>query len=844
NAVRRFLREVRACGTLHHPHVVRVLEAGGDESEEYPLYTVFEYVPGQTLAARLSIEGTLRVSEAVGLMSQVLDALQAAHELGVVHRDLKPANIMVSETASGFHAKILDFGIAGLLEGSSGQFDAGLTQTHERLGTPAYCAPEQLRGEPPSARVDVYAWGLVFLQCLTGRLAFGGGTLPEVLEAQFSKEPIPLPDSLAQHRLGALLRSALEKDAARRAINTRLLLGELQSLDLTAIVDRSGFLLGTVEAPGAEISPPTHISPLARARGERRPVTAVCCRINVTTLQSHADDDALDEWLDDVRVSMIEIAQRHGGALAGSAGAELLFYFGLAAGEDGATRRATAAACEIRELCQRRSNAMRVRAAWDVDFRLALHQGMVSVDPQSQRERAGIGSVAAAVSQLCQLVERGGIAVSHVAYGRVREGVSLEVGGSSASGRWYYVSTEPETSPRELARKAPVSTVGQDDERARLLEIWASDSAATRGALLMGGAGLGKTHVARAFLASLDAEQVRVLEARCLPETQDLSMQPVLNMLRDRLGLTGKSPAAGSEALLAFLQGQHFEDTAEAMPLLCAWFGLPNQGWPEPEYSPKKRRDLFLALMVRLVQSLSDLPTVLFIEDVHWADPTTLEWLAILTKSSAHQRPFLLGTLRGEALAPTSGEARPRTEALARLAKDLSTIEMQALDESSARRLLLSAWGEPAPSEAELAGIVSRGGGVPLFLLELARCRAEGAAIPASIADLLSARIDRLGNDVKETVQLAAVIGAEFDAELLREVSTRGANLPGDLNYLQQSGLLASGSEGQYAFSHSLLHESAYKSMLVGERQRLHARTADALLRIRPEYRDSKPWTL
>src|SRR5215472_5326703 len=134
----RFRREMRLCGELAHPNIVRLIDSG--ESPEGILYTVFEFVPGSTLKAVIAQEGQLSVRESVHLMGQVLDALSCAHARGVVHRDLKPENIMLTKTGVRRNALVLDFGLGGLAREAQHWSLPRLTATHEVMGTPCYAA--------------------------------------------------------------------------------------------------------------------------------------------------------------------------------------------------------------------------------------------------------------------------------------------------------------------------------------------------------------------------------------------------------------------------------------------------------------------------------------------------------------------------------------------------------------------------------------------------------------------------------------------------------------------------------------------------------------------------------
>jgi hypothetical protein len=216
NQRHRFRREMRLCAALSHPHIVRLIDSG--EFGPGALYVVFEYVPGATLRQVLSAEGPLQQAEALHLMTQVLDALSCAHGQGVVHRDLKPENIMITRTGLRRNATVLDFGLGGFSEGAALTDAARLTRTHELMGTPSYAAPEQLRGESLSSRADLYSWGLILLECLTGEVVMSGRTPYDALMRQLGPEPVAVPAWLREQRLGRLLAAVTAKDPAARDI--------------------------------------------------------------------------------------------------------------------------------------------------------------------------------------------------------------------------------------------------------------------------------------------------------------------------------------------------------------------------------------------------------------------------------------------------------------------------------------------------------------------------------------------------------------------------------------------------------------------------------------------------
>jgi len=214
----RFEREARILAALNHPHIAAIF--GFEESEEV-CGLVLELVEGPTLADRLEA-GPFAVSEALGIARQIAEALEAAHAKGIIHRDLKPANIKV--TPAGM-VKVLDFGLAKtwVREGSpqdasqASTITATVTREGMLLGTAAYMSPEQARGHNVDIRTDVWAFGCVLFEMLTGRPPFLGATISDTLARILEREPDwkALPAAVPA-RIRVLLRQCLQKDAARR----------------------------------------------------------------------------------------------------------------------------------------------------------------------------------------------------------------------------------------------------------------------------------------------------------------------------------------------------------------------------------------------------------------------------------------------------------------------------------------------------------------------------------------------------------------------------------------------------------------------------------------------------
>jgi serine/threonine protein kinase len=214
----RFEREARMLAAINHPNIATI---HGVEQLDGVQALVLELVDGPTLAERVA-HGRLPLTETLNVMRQVADALEAAHDKGIIHRDLKPANIKL--TGDG-RVKVLDFGLAKALAGNGGDTNLSETPTLTDtglnagaiVGTPAYMSPEQARGQAIDKRTDIWAFGCVLYEMLTGRVAFAGNTISDTIAAILEREPAwnalreETPASVAR-----LLRRCLDKDPKRR----------------------------------------------------------------------------------------------------------------------------------------------------------------------------------------------------------------------------------------------------------------------------------------------------------------------------------------------------------------------------------------------------------------------------------------------------------------------------------------------------------------------------------------------------------------------------------------------------------------------------------------------------
>jgi serine/threonine protein kinase len=208
----RFRREARSGAAIDHPNILPVYEAG--ELPDGSLFLALRFVDGPDLKSLLGERGPLDVPETVGIMTQVADALDAAHERKLVHRDVKPANVLLESHERGWHAYLADFGLAKPNE------DPGEhTQPGEMLGTVDYMAPEQIDGGPLDGRADVYSFGCMVYRCLTGESPYKRETPTATLVAH-ANAAVPVPSDKVPglpNALDIVVARAMEKNPDKRA---------------------------------------------------------------------------------------------------------------------------------------------------------------------------------------------------------------------------------------------------------------------------------------------------------------------------------------------------------------------------------------------------------------------------------------------------------------------------------------------------------------------------------------------------------------------------------------------------------------------------------------------------
>ncbi|HLK99981.1 MAG TPA: protein kinase [Myxococcaceae bacterium] len=828
-------QEARAIAQLNHGNIVRlhdVAEWKGSPWEPKVPFLVMECLAGESLAAFLQREQP-SLRRALSIMSSVAAGLAHAHEHHVVHRDLKPGNVFLTHKGQ---VKILDFGLAYLT--------ASVLPALPSLpaaGTPAYMAPEQWRGEPQDERTDIWATGLMLFELLTGEPPYLETSLPELRAQVLSDAPVPsvrerLPE--LPEELDSLLSAMLAKDPKRRLASAAEVHQRLRRLE-------EHFTLWRDESRG--------LSP------QRRPVTLVACWLaDLAGLAERLDAEDFSELEGVFHQCCSEILQRHEGTITSCVGDEVLACFGYPKAREEDAEKATRAGLDlathlgaaIQQKLPRRKLTVKVGIHTDTVVLETLPSELQAQTPALQGEAPKIAQ------WLARQAEPDTVCLSRTPWKLVRGAFRTEPLGSRAfqglAGltqlELHRLVRENRTTNRfdRTRAQGPLTPLlGREAELRRLTGFW-ERARQGQGAyvLVRGEAGIGKSRLIQELREHVPARQALRLWCQCWAQFSSSAYHPIIELIHHLLRLEPEGPPQENLRKLE----RRLRDgglSEEHVRLVATFLLLPvAQESPHLRLTPERQKEkIFEALLAVVLRMSQERPLFAVVEDLHWADPSTLELLGFLLARTERTRLCVFLTARQD-----FQYSWPRTGWLHELTIDrLAPWDTLELVKQSASGTQLS--------EETLEQLVAKTDGVPLFVEEMTRMLVEqppaGSAprepdsIPPTLSGLLLARLDMLPRRQKALAQLCAVVGRGFSHEMLATLSGRGDQaLAEDLSELQRAGLLQrleADSGVHYQFRHALIQDAAHQSLPRRTRREYHWRIARALAAQFPELAETQP---
>ncbi|HEV8713122.1 MAG TPA: adenylate/guanylate cyclase domain-containing protein [Candidatus Binatia bacterium] len=635
--------------------------------------------------------------------------------------------------------------------------------------------------------------------------------------------------------------------------------------------------------------------------GERRQLTVMFCDlVGSTALSEQLDPEELREVVRGYQQVSAEVIGRFEGHIAQYLGDGLLVYFGYPTAHEDDAQRAVRAGLEIITVLQQwvplpyralinqgstegQAQSRARRQAADISLphgrgsdlflphrlqvRIGIHTGPVVVGEMGgggKREQLALGETPNIAARMQGIAEPNTVVIS-AATQRLVEGLfeCQDLGPQTLKGisiplSVYRVVKEGTAQSRfEVAvGRGLTPLVGREEELGLLRRRWAqAKEGAGQIALLTGEAGIGKSRLVQELKEQVTIEGATRIEFRCSPYHQNSAFYPLIEHLQRLLQF---APHDTSQVKLTKLQealaAYHFPQ-ADTLPLLASLLSLPHpEGAPPLTLSPQKQKQKTQeALVAWIVEEAEQAAVFCTWEDLHWADPSTLELLALYLEQIPTTQIFTILTCRPEFIPPWRPHSHITQLTLSRLGRQ----QVESMVERVTR-------GKALPA-AVLQQIVAKTDGVPLFVEELTKMVLESGllregnghyvgahgsapipplAIPSTLQDSLMARLDRLAT-VREVVQLGATLGREFTYELLQAVSLvdevtlqKGLTQLVEAEFLYQRGLPP---QAKYIFKHALIQDAAYQSLLKSKRQQLHRQIAQVLEEQFPETTETQP---
>jgi class 3 adenylate cyclase/predicted ATPase len=630
--------------------------------------------------------------------------------------------------------------------------------------------------------------------------------------------------------------------------------------------------------PAQSPQPPAHeadqtayvTSPSAEPRtpeAERRHLTVLFCDlVDSTVLASQLDPE---EWREVVRAyqeTCAKVIARFEGHIAQYLGDGLLVYFGYPqAHEDDAQRAVRAGLAMVEAIAQLNARLTRERGV-ELAVRLGVHTGLVVVGEiggGARHEQLALGETPNVAARLQGLAAPNTVVISAAmlpllggffAYQSL--GTPLLKGVAQSLEVYQVLYEHMARSRLEAAGRTGLTPlVGREAEVVLLRERWAQvREGFGQVVLLSGEAGIGKSRLVEVLKEQVAAEpQAWLTPCQCSPYYQHTALYPVIDVL-ERVALRFEREESSPQKLNK-LEGflvQYGLPLAETVPLFTALLSLPlAEGYPPLTVSPEQQKQQTLhALLTIFLRIAAQQPVLFVMEDLHWVDPSTLEFLTLLVDQGPTARILALFTCRPDFSPPWTGRSH------------LTQVTLNRLPRRQAAELTgRVAHGKALPPEV-VEQVAAKTDGVPLFVEELTKMVLESGllqeraeryeltgplpplAIPTTLHDSLMARLDRLAA-VKGLAQLGATLGREFSYALLQAVSPWGEDtLRHGLHqlvaaeFLYQQGLPP---QATYRFKHALIQDAAYQSLLRSTRQQYHQRIAQVLGERFPETAEVQP---
>jgi class 3 adenylate cyclase/predicted ATPase len=601
---------------------------------------------------------------------------------------------------------------------------------------------------------------------------------------------------------------------------------------------------------------------------ERRHITVLFCDlVGSTQLSEELDPEEFRQLLHVYQDTCVYAVNKFEGHLAQYLGDGVLIYFGYPNAHADDPQRAIQCGLEVVNELERLNDLQTQFPGIKLSVRIGIHTGLVVVGEISRDKKHGrlaLGNTPNIAARLQALADPDSILITDTTHRLVRNFfICQSMGAHSLKGiaskiNIYKVEKEikPSTSFKSLKTGGLTTFIGRENEIQQLMSGWENvKNAKGSVAYIVGEPGIGKTRLLRFFEDRIKEEAHSWLVCRSVSYYKHSAFYPIINLINSQLKFEKNESSTSKIKKIEEALGIFNFDLNETVPIIASLLSIPvSKPYRSSALTPQKQKEKTIQILLDwLIKSSQRNPLLFVIEDVQWADSSTLEHLTLLLEKIDKAKIFVILTSKSHSSLPDFLNSRSIDISLHRLTRQ--QIEHMVKEVTGGKNL---------PSEI-IDLLLLKTDGVPLFVEEMTKMLIESdyfvkkenkyelkesllkPAIPETLQDILMARLDQLGAE-KEVVQLAAVVGREFSYEMIHAMTSLDDNLlTKELNNLVEADILEFKDEGihkKYVFRQVLIQDAAYNSILKSMRQKLHKKIAAALEKQFKDFVESHPQVL
>ena len=838
-AKERFLREARAASSLDNPNICTIHEI--NETKDGQLFICMTYYEGESLKDKIK-HGPIEPEEAIEFILQICQGLKTAHKNGLIHRDIKPANILI--TREGI-VKIVDFGLAKLVD------QTRITKDKTTMGTVAYLSPEQASGGEVNHKTDIWALGVILYEMCTNKLPFDQEYDAAIIYAIIDKTPEP----------PAVIQPGIPKELEK--IIFRCLRKKVEDR-YSSVDELIKDLIRVKNSIGIQLSSNDRIKTESKRETERRMSTIVFAEIpEYNELQNTLDDEEVGSIMNECLELFRKISDTHFGILKRISANNFMILFGVPHAKEDTPKQAINFSIKLRN---RLSDFNKNReSTMPLSIKIGINTGKALVDEMildNKREYSVIGDTVDHASMLKDIATKGQIYIGAETYRYTKNDFDFRLikpvlkEGKHKGITVYELLSEKEKIYRKvhgMERMIYSEIIGREKELDKI-QYHVLKLINGEGSILsiIGEAGIGKSRLIAELRQKEEIKKVRLAEGRALAVGKNLAFHPVIEIIKQLAGITEEDNETESlHKIEENIRQVYPEGLSEILPFIATLIGMKLSG----KYAERIKGIEGEALEKLILKNLKDYliknaqskPLIFIVEDLHWADLSSVELLESLYRLTEKHCILFINVFR-----PDYPETSDRILATIkdRYSKYHTEMFLNPLTDEHAETLINTLLKIEALPPKFNAQIRERAEGNPFYIEEIVRSfidaglivfengkfivakKSKSIIIPETINELLLTRIDNLDESNRTLLKIASVIGRHFFYKILAVLAENIEQIDGKLAYLQETQLILKGqrmAEVEYLFKHALVQQAVYSTLLVKQRKQLHAKVAQAI---------------